>query len=356
MPARITVRAELQNLLDKSQALTDANRLQQLEKDRLRRAEREQLAKKRAKVDADRLRKRNQQDPVGRYLRPAAMGRVFDGVGIAWISTESEPYNIIAGQQNSLYYRIKLASGNGQAVVEYEFDYANPTGIIIPNVPNQSVFNAFGTYATFPAPAGLLVVAYVFELVEIVVRTPSPAPEAFVGPEFVRIVETKGWLVSQATVTSVAVANANFDNFEKLGWESRRRDLNNTGTPQNPTWPGAIETGGIDPTPNEIDGISLSSEIRAATPVDYLINDAYAVDTYTTTAAFEARVQELRDADLAGRMFPDAEPVSLSASIRAPSAIPFGGVWTAALSYDFGEKAYVAAKYAQLQSPPPPPP
>ncbi len=353
MPSRISVRAELQNLLDKSQALTDANRLQQLEAERRRRAEREQLARKRAKVDEDRLRKKQLEAPVVRSLRPAAMGQLFTGLGIAWISTESEEYNILP-DGFSIYYRVKVASGNGQAVVDYEFDYVNPTGTLIPNVPNQLAYSGFGTFTTFPAPKGLLVVAYVFEQVEVIVRTPAPAPTDFVGPEFSRIVETRAWLVSQTAVTEVVVANANFDNSLSLGFEAAKRDLNNTGNVFNPNWPGNVEKGGVSPTPPSIDGINLVGEIAAATPIDYVINDAY-VNTYSvaTNTDFQNRIDELRTSDLGGRFFPDAEPVILAASTAVPAAIPFGGVWKAATSYDFGEKAYVAAKYAQLLAPPP---
>ncbi len=353
MPSRISVRAELQNLLDKSQALTDANRQKQLEAERRRRAEREQLARKRAKVDEDRLRKKQLEAPVVRSLRPAAMGQLFTGLGIAWISTESEEYNL-QPDGFSIYYRVKVASGNGQAVVDYEFDYVNPTGTLTSGLPNQLAYSGFGTFTTFPAPKGLLVVAYVFEQIEVINRTPAPAPTDFVGPEFSRIVETRAWLVSQTAVTEVVVSNGNFDNEEAMLLESNKRDLNGTGPNDKiPGWPPGVETGGISPTPPEVDGINLVGEITPATPVEYLINDAYSVATYTSVEEFETRIDELRTSDLGGRFFPNAEPVILAASTAVPAAIPFGGIWKAATSYDFGEKAYVAAKYGQLLAPPP---
>jgi hypothetical protein len=74
MPARITVKAELQSLLNKSQALTDANRLQQLEAERRRREELAQLGIKRRKAQEEARRRQGLEDPVGRNKRTAAMG------------------------------------------------------------------------------------------------------------------------------------------------------------------------------------------------------------------------------------------------------------------------------------------
>lgn len=75
MPARITIKAELENLLNKAQALTDANRLSQLEGERRRRAEREQLAAKKVKAEEEERRQRALDDPTMRNIRTAAMGQ-----------------------------------------------------------------------------------------------------------------------------------------------------------------------------------------------------------------------------------------------------------------------------------------
>jgi hypothetical protein len=75
MPARITVRAELQSLLSKSQALTDANRLAQLDAERRRREELAQLAAKRRQADEEATRRKQLEDPVGRNRLTAAMGQ-----------------------------------------------------------------------------------------------------------------------------------------------------------------------------------------------------------------------------------------------------------------------------------------
>jgi hypothetical protein len=85
MPARITIKAELQNLLNKAQALTDANRLSQLEGERRRRAEREQLAAKKVKAEEEERRRRALDDPTMRNIRTAAMGQQQRGLAFALI-------------------------------------------------------------------------------------------------------------------------------------------------------------------------------------------------------------------------------------------------------------------------------
>ena len=87
MPARITIKAELQNLLNKAQALTDANRLSQLEGERRRRAEREQLAAKKVKAEEEERRRRAPDDPTMRNIRTAAMGQQQSGPAFALIPT-----------------------------------------------------------------------------------------------------------------------------------------------------------------------------------------------------------------------------------------------------------------------------
>jgi hypothetical protein len=94
MPARITVKAELQSLLNKSQALTDANRLQQLETERRRREEVAQLAAKRRKEQEEARRRKEPEDRAGRNRRTAAMGQLrtvtvgrgytFNGPGVSY--------------------------------------------------------------------------------------------------------------------------------------------------------------------------------------------------------------------------------------------------------------------------------
>jgi len=74
MPAKITIKAELENLLNKAQALTDANRLSQLEGERRRRAEREQVAAKKVKEEDER-RQRALDESTMRNIRTAAMGQ-----------------------------------------------------------------------------------------------------------------------------------------------------------------------------------------------------------------------------------------------------------------------------------------
>jgi len=94
MPARITIKAELQNLLNKAQALTDANRLSQLEGERRRRAEREQLAAKKVKTEEEERRRRALDDPTMRNIRTAAMGQQQSGPEFALIPTVPVDFNL----------------------------------------------------------------------------------------------------------------------------------------------------------------------------------------------------------------------------------------------------------------------
>lgn len=73
MPAKITVKVELAQLLAKAQATTDANRRAQREKEADKQEDRKRLEAKKAKEDA--AKKKALEDPVVRPLRTAAMGR-----------------------------------------------------------------------------------------------------------------------------------------------------------------------------------------------------------------------------------------------------------------------------------------
>ena len=126
MPARITVKAELQSLLNKSQALTDANRLQQLEAERRRREELAQLASKRRKAQEEARRRQELEDPVGRNKRTAAMGQrrtitvgrgyTYNGPGVSYVW-----------------------SGNGLQIIDFSPNAFNP--LVFPISADRAIFS-----------------------------------------------------------------------------------------------------------------------------------------------------------------------------------------------------------------------
>ena len=127
MPARITIKAELQNLLNKAQALTDANRLSQLEGERRRRAEREQLAAKKVKAEEEERRRRALDDPTMRNIRTAAMGQQGRGTfGEAFPGYFGFVYS---EQSRTLTYKVRSGIGVTDASGYFEDivngDYAN---------------------------------------------------------------------------------------------------------------------------------------------------------------------------------------------------------------------------------------
>lgn len=130
MPARITVRAELQSLLNKSQALTDANRLAQLDAERRRREELAQLAAKREKVRVEATRRKQIEDPAGRTRRTAAMGQP-GGIKVSkgFVSFYSSLGNSASFPNDS----VAIWSGNGLSRVDVLFgESTGGTGIAFP--------------------------------------------------------------------------------------------------------------------------------------------------------------------------------------------------------------------------------
>jgi hypothetical protein len=118
MPARITVRAELQSLLDQSQALTDANRLKQLEAEARRRAELDQLAAKRAKQADEDTRRKQQADPTMGTRRTAAMGQQattkFSGYFMKEFETDAVRLSVRSGVKATaptIFYADVIDSG-----------------------------------------------------------------------------------------------------------------------------------------------------------------------------------------------------------------------------------------------------
>ena len=85
MPARITVTAQLESLLNQSKAVTDANRRKLLAAEANRRADRERLGAKQAlEEDADRKRI---EDPTGRNIYLAAGGTPGYAVAYGFLGT-----------------------------------------------------------------------------------------------------------------------------------------------------------------------------------------------------------------------------------------------------------------------------
>jgi hypothetical protein len=345
MPARITVRAELQSLLNKSQALTDANRLAQLDAERKRREELAQLAAKRRKAEEAATRRKQQEDPVGRNRLTAAMGQ-RSGVGIAWISN-----NFGTG---TFAFQGKIASGNGQAVVLHSYDYfqPEPTGS-----SNIQVFSGAAIVTIFPAPSGLLVILSVVELFDISFPDPTPGPSEFVGRSFGSIKDTQAYLVTQTTVTEVPVPGFNLENQQTMFYFANK--VNAASELQISDWfPDNFavgQVGSIITTPSEIGGIPTSGSLGIASPQFYLVNDAYNRSNYLGGDEFLTELESLRDAQLGGFTFPDNVPVTLASSSAVPTEDPFAAGWDPVIGYDFGRSAFVAAKYSQMVSPPPPP-
>jgi len=112
MPARITIKAELQNLLNKAQALTDANRLSQLEGERRRRAEREQLAAKKVKAEEEERRRRALDDPTMRNIRTAAMGQqgqelaIVIPPGLVFDTSIQGPFAPALGNSGNIFFNL----------------------------------------------------------------------------------------------------------------------------------------------------------------------------------------------------------------------------------------------------------
>jgi len=132
MPARITIKAELQNLLNKAQALTDANRLSQLEGERRRRAEREQLAAKKVKTEEEERRRRALDDPTMRNIRTAAMGQQDGDVVAALLSSGNVPIvstlevDALSGATASFVFAPDTYSPRGRTRISSTF--TQPTG------------------------------------------------------------------------------------------------------------------------------------------------------------------------------------------------------------------------------------
>jgi hypothetical protein len=208
MPARITVRAELQSLLNKSQALTDANRLQQLEAERRRREELAQLASKRRKAQEEARRRQELEDPVGRNKRTAAMGAPTAPVMCFWQFIESLP-----SAPDTTSGRVNLAPGNGQSPI------ATPVQLInTPILPNngisfflgpggQGVFRkiegsvlAFDYFPTGLDDAILWVgVAATYEQIDEQIVFPDFVPVSFTFT----VLASAAYLISVTTITPV---------------------------------------------------------------------------------------------------------------------------------------------------------
>jgi hypothetical protein len=122
MPARITVRAELQSLLNKSQELTDANRQAQLRREADRREDRKRLAAKKAKEDA--AQKKPLEDPVGRNILTAAMGQPGVQVGRVFVY-RSLPLNVDNSPE------LRVWSGDGLQAGALPIEWHAP-GEVIP--------------------------------------------------------------------------------------------------------------------------------------------------------------------------------------------------------------------------------
>jgi hypothetical protein len=271
------------------------------------------------------------------------------GAGIGWLSISFE----FVGP--TLYeFRAKVASGNGQAVVLHSYDYfqPEPTGST-----NIQVFSGAAIASIFPAPNGLLVILSVVEVFDISFPDPLPGPSDFVGRSFGSTKDSKGYLVTQTSVTEVPISGFNLDNQQTQFYFADK--ANAASELQIPDWFGdsfAIgQEGSIITTPSEIGGIGTSGSLGLASPQFYLVNDAYDRADYLTTDEFLTRIQELRDAQLGGYTFPDNVPVTLASSTAVPTEAPFGSVWDPVIGYDFGRSGFVSSKYSQMTVPPPPP-
>jgi hypothetical protein len=140
MPARITVKAELQSLLNKSQALTDANRLAQLNAEQRRREEVAQLAARERNARVAAARKKQEEDPTMRSRRTAAAGQRQDEF---FIGRGFLDFGINALTGEGIYI---VWSGNGLAsasLVSPEPLFSGITGVW-PAGKDAYVFTAFG--------------------------------------------------------------------------------------------------------------------------------------------------------------------------------------------------------------------
>jgi hypothetical protein len=146
MPARITIKAELQNLLNKAQALTDANRLSQLEGERRRRAEREQLAAKKVKAEEEERRRRALDDPTMRNIRTAAMGQQQQlGIGAAWIdiSNEGRQHEVTMQDQSASASYSLDASPQGFGERSTVISGSDPGWLEFPNAPYEPLLYSY---------------------------------------------------------------------------------------------------------------------------------------------------------------------------------------------------------------------
>jgi len=351
MPAKITIRAELASLLAKSQEITDANRLAHLRREDDLKADRRRLQAREAQKSG--ATKKELPDPIGRNIFTAAIGTA-PRLSIAWISSD-----LVVGELNpsnsqafTTTFKFKVASGNGLVVAEHEMLWTNPTANELIG-DNLIIYNVTGGRTTFPAPNGLLVVAYFYEFFIVASPSPLPGPSDFTGPEFTRLLETRAWLVTQNSVSEVETTGLNLGNRLITGTEAEKTD--SFGNQQYPDYGDTNTEGSVDVTPDTFGGVPIGGALGTASPYAYLANDAHADGPYTSRAALEARIEELRASDLNGFIFPDNVPVTLPSSVALPTDIPYLQ-WDSEIGYNFSQSAYVASKYAVLTAPAPPPP
>lgn len=135
MPAKITVKAELANLLAKSQETTDANRQAQLRKEADRKEDRRRLKAKRAKETA--ATKKSLEDPVGRNIFTAAMGGSPLRLGRVFMDF---PLNLV-GQNAFIVW-----SGDGLASATVETPLVDPQQFVTWNITGEAPENVSSEY------------------------------------------------------------------------------------------------------------------------------------------------------------------------------------------------------------------
>jgi hypothetical protein len=373
MPARITVKAELQSLLNKSQALTDANRLAQLDAERRRREELAQLAAKRQKEQEEATRRKQIEDPVGRVRLTAAMGqRKKQGLGILWYSF-ARALAFDSSDNYSYALQFKVASGNGLVVETFDVTHTfTLTGDPIPATPEASgqQVEPLLYIQFFPAASGGVLVTldvregWAFDWPERTSGTTAITPGT--------LIDRWGANCTDAAAAEVTVSTANesslFAQYEVDFYPTFDVGGDTTFALRVPEAQATV--------PNAASVPEIGSDIvNLWTPLTYAINETWAQLPSSYEAASLVYDALLVDAGLPSQ-FPDDQTFSLATSTAAPTEPPalasdaetaaaFSGSsvanseetgWVPVLAASFGFDGYVATKYAELTAPPPPPP
>lgn len=380
MPAKIVITAELQTLLAKSQATTEANRRAQREREAEKEKDRKALKAKKEKEEA--AKKKELEDSVLRTRRTAAMSqrRRQEELGIIWVSwarsTAFAGADPIDNSRASYYsFQMKVASGNGLARQVHDFDY----GFSVEDVPFPLVPEPTGQERQpllliqyFPGPGGSVVVTadhrehWAFEWPENPGSSTSQTPGGLLD----------SWGAS-GTISSFGVIPAGdasaSSQFAIYSGAFYPDTSNGAGT----SFGDRIEF--TTPTiPNEPDFPSLGmGYLGVFNPCAYAINEVWstAPESYSeASAAYDsllsaAGLPEVFSEDTVLYVPSDASPPTddpaLLSEVEARAETGLGAPventtgeetgWFPVLAASFGFDGYVATKYSELTTAPPPP-